>query len=218
VGPVFLAKMFCPVRKQTNVIPPDNKDELLHLITLPFDTERLQLRRFTPDDLEAYSTYHRLPEVYRYLYAPTPDNAQLADQLAQAIASRFSQDGDIFYCAVTLKDSGELIGEVLLKLANRAALQAEIGYIFSPAYAGKGYASEAVQAMLDQGFNQVGCHRIFARLDAANQGSIGVVERLGMRKEAHLRQNDRFNGQWGDELIYALLKEEWPSAAMKARR
>ena len=55
--------MFCPVRKQTNVIPPDNKDELLHLITLPFDTERLQLRRFTLDDLEAYSTYHRLPEV-----------------------------------------------------------------------------------------------------------------------------------------------------------
>lgn len=181
----------------------------MQLINLPFTTERLRLRRFTPADLNAYAAYHRLPEVYRYLYAPTPSDAQLEEQLSQTVASRFSEDGDIFYCAVTLQDSGELIGEVLLKLANRAALQGEIGYIFNPVYAGKGYAAEAVRAVLDRGFGEVGCHRIFARLDAANQGSIGVVERLGLRKEAHLRQNDRFNGEWGDEFIYALLNEEW---------
>ncbi len=109
-----------------------------------------------------------------------------------------------------MKESGELIGEVLLKLASSAALQGEIGYIFNPVYAGKGYAAEAVRSVLERGFTDVGFHRIFARLDAANRGSIGVVERLGMRKEAHLRQNDRFDGQWGDELIYALLKQEWP--------
>uniref|UniRef100_UPI0035C6CCAD GNAT family N-acetyltransferase n=1 Tax=Serratia quinivorans TaxID=137545 RepID=UPI0035C6CCAD len=181
----------------------------MHLITLPFTTERLHLRRFTPADLDAYAAYHYLPEVYRYLYAPTPDEAQLTSLFSQAITSRFTEDGDILYCAVTLKDSGELIGEVLLKLANGAALQGEIGYIFNPAYAGKGYAAEAVKSVLDRGFAESGFHRIFARLDAANQGSIGVVERLGMRKEAHLRQNDRFNGEWGDELIYALLQEEW---------
>jgi RimJ/RimL family protein N-acetyltransferase len=188
---------------------PKNKDLLLNLITLPFTTERLHIRRFTPADLDAYADYHRLPEVYRYLYAPTPDDTQLASLFTQAVASRFSEDGDILYCAVTLKDSGKLIGEVLLKLANGAALQGEIGYIFNPAYAGKGYAAEAVKSVLDRGFAESGFHRIFARLDAANQGSIGVVERLGMRKEAHLRQNDRFNGEWGDELIYALLNEEW---------
>jgi RimJ/RimL family protein N-acetyltransferase len=191
---------------------PKNKDQLLNVITLPFATERLQLRSFTPADLDAYATYHRLPEVYRYLYAPTPNDVQLTDLLTEAVASRFSKDGDVFYCAVTLKDSGDLIGEVLLKLANRAALQGEIGYIFNPAYAGKGYAIEAVRSVLERGFSQVGFHRIFARLDAANRGSIGVVERLGMRKEAHLRQNDRFNGEWGDELIYAMLNEEWNQA------
>jgi RimJ/RimL family protein N-acetyltransferase len=182
----------------------------LHSITLPFSTERLRLRRFTPDDLHAYAAYHRLPEVYRYLYAPPPEQAQMEKRLAKAVASRFSEDGDTFYCAVTLQDSGELIGEVLLKLASSAALQGEIGYIFNPVYAGKGYAAEAVRSVLERGFTEVGFHRIFARLDAANRGSIGVVERLGMRREAHLRQNDRFDGQWGDELIYALLKQEWP--------
>lgn len=181
----------------------------MHSITLPFSTERLRLRRFTPDDLHAYAAYHRLPEVYRYLYASPPDQAKLEANLAEAVTSRFSEDGDIFYCAVTLLDSGELIGEVLLKLANSTALQAEIGYIFNPVYAGKGYAIEAVRALLERGFTEAGFHRIFARLDAANRGSIGVVERLGMRQEAHLRQNDRFDGRWGDELIYALLKQEW---------
>nr|WP_315291543.1 GNAT family protein [Serratia proteamaculans] len=187
------------------------------LMTLPFTTERLQLRRFTPADFDAYAAYHRLPEVYRYLYAPTPDEGQLATLLSQAVTSRFTEDGDVFYCAVTLKDSGDLIGEVLLKLANRAALQGEIGYIFNPAYAGKGYAAEAVGSVLDRGFAEMGFHRIFARLDAANRGSIGVVERLGMRKEAHLRQNDRFNGEWGDELIFALLKEEWHPTTQQDR-
>ena len=57
----------------------------------------------------------------------------------------------------------------------------------------------------------LGFHRIFARLDAANQGSVGVVERLGLRREAHLIENDQFNGQWGDEYIYALLAREWHS-------
>ncbi|HHQ6594189.1 TPA: GNAT family N-acetyltransferase [Serratia fonticola] len=137
------------------------------------------------------------------------DQAQMENRLAKAVVSRFSEDGDTFYCAVTLQDSGELIGEVLLKLASSAALQGEIGYIFNPVYAGKGYAAEAVRSVLERGFNKVGFHRIFARLDAANRSSIGVIERLGMRKEAHLRQNDRFNGRWGDELIYALLKQEW---------
>jgi RimJ/RimL family protein N-acetyltransferase len=116
---------------------------------------------------------------------------------------------------VTRRDDGALLGEVLLKIASTEALQAEVGYIFNPSYAGKGYATEAVRAMIDLGFADLGYHRIFARLDAQNQGSIGIVERLKMRKEAHLIQNDRFNGVWGDEFIYAILKSEWNGLASR---
>ncbi len=63
--------------------------------------------------------------------------------------------------------------------------------------------------MITLGFRTLGYHRIFARLDALNHGSIGVAERLGMRKEAHLIENDRFDGVWGDEFIYAVLNREW---------
>ncbi len=178
-------------------------------MNFPIITDRLCLRQFTQKDLIAYGEYHCLPEVYRYLYASPPEPEQLEYQLSSAINSVLNNDGDTLYYAVTLKESDELIGEVLLKLASKDALQAEIGYIFNPAFAGKGYATEAVRAVLAQGFSDAGFHRIFARLDADNHGSIGIVERLGMRKEAHFRQNDRFNGIWGDELVYALLKQEY---------
>lgn len=55
----------------------------------------------------------------------------------------------------------------------------------------------------------MGFHRIFARIDADNHGSVKVAERLGLRREAHFRQNDRHDGRWGDEFVYAVLAEEW---------
>ncbi|EIM75358.1 acetyltransferase [Nitratireductor aquibiodomus RA22] len=118
------------------------------------------------------------------------------------------------HLAVIRREDSALLGEVLLKMASKDALQAEIGYIFSPDFSGEGYATEAVRMMLDIGFSEYGFHRIFARLDPLNKGSVGVVERLRFRREAHLLQNDRFNGVWGDEFIYALLKSEWEERAL----
>jgi len=180
-------------------------------LPLPLQTERLELRTFRAADFPAYATYHGRPDVYRFLYTPTPDAQALQAQFADLLAAPFAQDGDTLRLAVTRRTDGALVGEVLLKIASRNALQAEVGYIFHPDFAGQGYATEAVAAMLGLGFETLACHRIFARLDALNAGSVGVVERLGLRREAHLVQNDRFDGVWGDEYIYAMLASEWQS-------
>jgi len=185
----------------------------MHAITLPIITERLRLRLFTEGDFAAYAAYHCQPEVYRYLYAPVPSESELEKNLDDAINGRLENKGDILFCAVTLRDTDELIGEALLKLINPDALQAEIGYIFNPAYSGKGYATEAVGALLARGFTEGGFHRICARLDADNDGSVGIVKRLGLRQEAHFRQNDSYDGRFGDELVYAMLKEEFLAKA-----
>ncbi|MCS4294296.1 RimJ/RimL family protein N-acetyltransferase [Comamonas sp. BIGb0152] len=176
---------------------------------------RLQLRAFVPGDFETYARYHRQPAVYRYLYTEAPQEPAVlqAQFVRDALPQRLAQDGDTRRYAVVRSSDGCLLGETLLKLASAAARQAELGYIFDPAHGGQGYATEAVALTLAQGFGPLGFHRIFARLDAANQGSVGVVERLGMRREAHLIENDQFNGQWGDEYIYALLAREWHSRA-----
>lgn len=173
------------------------------------ETSRLLLRPFAAGDWTAYAEYHARPDVYAFLYTAAPSGQALRDQFERRLDTRFEADDDVYRLAVTVKEGGALVGEVLLKLASRDALQAELGYIFNPAHAGRGYATEAAAAMLSIGFDPLGFHRIFARLDTANAGSVGVVERLGMRREAHLRENDRFNGKWGDEYVYALLRSEW---------
>ena len=172
-------------------------------------TDRLVIRPFAPDDFPAFFAYHSLPEVYRYLYQEPLDETAARTKFAKASLPRLDDDGDVAVFAVERRDDGAVIGEVLLKLASGAAEQAETGYIFNPDFAGKGYATEAMKAILDLGFSTLKFHRIFARLDALNKGSVGVVERLGMRREAHLIENDRFNDAWGDEYVYALLKREW---------
>jgi RimJ/RimL family protein N-acetyltransferase len=176
-------------------------------------TERLILRGFVPEDFEAYSAYRSLPVVYRYLYSDPPSAQAMRERFETGLNTRLSEDGDILRCAVVRREDDALLGQVSLKLTGKAALQAELGYIFNPAYAGNGYATEAAQAIITLGFDKFGFHRIFARLDAKNTGSIGVVERLGLRREAHLIENDRFNGAWGDEYIYAVLSREWTSRA-----
>lgn len=172
-------------------------------------TDRLVIRPFTPDDFPAYFAYHRLPEVYRYLYREPLDETAARAKFAKASAPRLDEDGDVAVFAVERQEDGALIGEVLLKLESKTAAQAESGYIFNPTFAGKGYATEAMRAVLELGFSTLNFHRIFARLDVLNKGSVGVAERLGMRREAHLIENDRFNGVWGDEFVYALLRREW---------
>lgn len=175
-------------------------------------TERLILRKFRPGDLDSYAAYRTRADVYRYLYATPSTGAALEDKFARLLTAPFENDGDDFRLAVTRQEDGALIGDVMLKLASRAARQAEVGYVFHPDYSGKGYATEAVSAMISAGFETFGFHRIFARLDSRNKGSVGIVERLGLRREAHLIENDRFNGEWGDEYVYALLAREWASA------
>ena len=180
----------------------------------PLVTERLILRPFKASDFPAYADYHGRADVYRFLYASPPRGDALKAQFMAATLPRFDLDGDIFRLAVTpLAGKDDVIGEVLLKLTSRSAAQGEIGYIFNPLWSGRGFAAEAVAALARIGFEQGGLHRIFARLDAANAGSVALMQRLGFRREAHLIQNDRFDGVWGDEFIYAQLRSEWTARA-----
>ena len=87
--------------------------------------------------------------------------------------------------------------------------QAEIGYTFAPEHHGHGYATEAAAAMVDLAVTVLGAHRVCGRLDSRNAPSARVLERLGMRHEAHLVQNEWVKGEWCDETIYAVLADEW---------
>ncbi|EJN04943.1 GNAT family N-acetyltransferase [Phyllobacterium sp. YR531] len=185
---------------------------------LPLITDRLVLRAFVPADFTAYAAYHTLPELYRYLYTAPLSVPEIQKKFDSIVGAPFENDGDAFRVAVISRNDDALVGDVSLKLASRDALQGEIGYIFNPQFSGKGYATEAVKTVMNVGFIEFGFHRIFARLDVDNKGSVGVVERLGLRREAHLIQNDRFNDVWGDEYVYAALASEWQDMCARTAR
>lgn len=172
-------------------------------------TERLSLRRPVPADTSEVYAYQRLDEVAAYLYRPPLTEERVRENLEEAAHTSFAAAGDKLLLVVERRDEPGIVGEVLLRWSSDAARQAEIGYIFSPRFAGNGYATEATRAALRLGFEVVGFHRIFARLDEQNTASLRVCERLGMRREARLVESDVRGDEWGTELVYAMLDREW---------
>ncbi len=169
-------------------------------------TERLVLRPFRPDDDvdDAYA-YMSDPAVVRYLYW----EVRTRDQVRAFLAERGSH-----VLAIELPPGGRVIGEVLLRQLSEEHRQGELGYVLNPAYQGKGYASEAARALLRAGFEELGLHRIMARLDARNKPSAALLERLGMRLEGHHVHDELFKGEWSDTLVYAMLADEWRSTTL----
>ncbi len=179
-------------------------------ITFPIQTSRLTIRPFEAADLDDVYAYHSRPEVSQYLYWEPRERSEVAAVLEKRIASQtFKQEGDNLVLAVELKETNKVIGDLYLMWRSQAHQQAEIGFIFNPDYQGHGFATEASSVLLSLGFREFGFHRIYGRCDARNEASYKLMERLGMRQEAHFIHIELFKGEWGDELFYAILEDEW---------
>jgi RimJ/RimL family protein N-acetyltransferase len=144
-------------------------------------------------------------DVVRWLYWDARTEEQTREWL-EGILARPPETGTTL--AVELRESGELVGHVnvIVDVANR---QGEIGFMFHPGHQGRGYATEATRALLDHAFEHYGLHRVYGRLEPRNAASARVLEKLGMRREALLVENEWVKGEWQSEAIYALLAREW---------
>lgn len=181
---------------------------------LPLRTPRLVLRQFDPADLEPLLTFHGDPQAVRYVPYPPRDRAAVAEVLRRKVTgTELRQEGDLVELAATLREDGTLVGDLLLALRSLEHETLEVGYIFSPAYGGQGYATEAVRAMMDLAFGGFGARRVVARVDARNGPSRALLGRLGMRLEAHLVENEWSKGEVTSEVDYAMLAREWNAAA-----
>jgi len=177
---------------------------------LPIETDRLILRLFERADLDAVMTYHALPEVQRYLDWKARDRVEVRAALdAMRKQHRLTRPGDTFTLAVERKSDDALIGQVSLRWHDATAAQAELRFVFAPMYRHQGYASEAVKRMLTFGFAEFRFHRVFAVCDAKNEQSARLLKGIGIRLEAHYREHALFNGEWDEELHFAVLDREW---------
>ncbi len=180
----------------------------------PIETARLLLRPFAGRDLDDLYDYQSRPDVVRYLYWQQRDRGQVAEALVQKIGqATIENPGDSLVLAVVRPEMGRVVGEVNLHCRSRDHRQGEFGFVLHPDHHGRGFATEAARAVLDLGFGPLGLHRIEGRCDVRNTPSTRVMERLGMRREAHFVHNEMFKGEWGDEYVYALLDHEWTAGA-----
>ncbi len=184
----------------------------------PIVTERLALRPLVPADAAALHAYQSRADVCRDIPYRPRSLEEVESRLGSPERTRSTLDeaGQAIVLAVVLRAGGKLVGDVMLAWTSSEHRSGEIGYVVNPDHQGHGYASEASHAMLRLGFDQLGLHRIIARVDARNGASCAVLRRLGMRQEAHLVENEWFKGEWTDEVDYAMLAAEW-RAALRAR-
>lgn len=176
---------------------------------LQLETNRLILRPIEKNDAEAVFSYRSDAWINRYQgWIP----AALSDVyyfINYKVSQEINLPGTWVQFVVILKDQNQIIGDIGVHFLSADTFQVEMGCTLHQMYHGKGYALEALKQMLHYLFDQLNKRRIIASIDPRNESSIKLYEKLGFRKEAHFRESIYLNGEWVDDLVYALLKSEW---------
>lgn len=175
----------------------------------PLATKRLVIRGLEPGDAEAFFAYKSRKECVEYQFW-RPETIGEIEEFIDGMRSVVPDTpGSWLQLAVCLKDGNTMIGDVGLHFSADDESQAEIGYTLSPDHQHRGYATEAVNAVLDYLFMALGKHRVTASVDPRNTPSRAVLERLGFRQEAHFRKSVLMDGEWCDDCVYAMLQDEF---------
>ncbi len=182
-------------------------------VALPIETERLLLRAFQPGDFDALLRLHGDADLVRWIPWGPRSRAEVQEVLERKIAqTELREPGGGVALAVELRASGEFVGELTLAYASREHSLGEIGFMLGRDHQGRGYATEGGREVLRIAFEELGLHRVIGRVDARNAASAQVLERLGMRREAHLLDNEWIKGEWTSECAYGMLESEWRRA------
>ncbi|UCG93307.1 MAG: GNAT family N-acetyltransferase [candidate division WOR-3 bacterium] len=180
-------------------------------MNLPIETERLRLRKYEDRDVADILEYSSDADfwVARNLDWPVSEEGVKAYWEVHRDIDP-GTDPTWFSLVVELKAEKKVIGHVGIGVIKTGEhRQGMIGWLLGRKYQGQGFATEAVRALVTAGFDQMGLHRIFARTGKDNERSWRLMERLGMRREAHFRESHVMKGEWRDEFIYAILCDEW---------
>lgn len=172
-------------------------------------TQRVALRDLEANDGPRVFAYHRRPEVSQFQSWGT-ESVDIVQSYIRSLASvEPGKPGQWYQTGIFLLDGGKLIGDCGFRVLTDDPEQAEIGMTLAPEFQGKGFATEAMRALLNYLFATLDKHRVFGSVDPRNVSSLRLLERVGLRKEAHFVKSLRFRGEWVDDMIFAMLAEEW---------
>jgi RimJ/RimL family protein N-acetyltransferase len=216
-----------------HALPDEAADAGPPALRLPFDmavldhrplrTERMVLRPLAPSDADDVWEYQRLPEVLRYIPWPVRDRGEALEHTElRSGMRRLQADGDAVFLAMVLtgepstreiatghRRPDRVVGDLMVRLGSLQHAQLEVGWVVHPDFQGRGLAGEGASMLLDLAFGRFAAHRVYAHLDARNAASARLCERLGMRREATLLEEEYNDGEWQDTAAYGMLRREW---------
>jgi aminoglycoside 6'-N-acetyltransferase len=189
--------------------PRVTKTWLNPAVFTPIQTERLLIRAMSADDAASLAARRNDPEVARYQNWPTPFPLEQAESIAAEVAAMDGPENDEWWMATVCdRETDEILGDLALHMTQDCHT-AEVGYTFALEHWGKGYAVEALQALVDYLFETLDVTRVFGMLHPDNPASAMVMERCGFLFEGHTRSSFWLDGEVSDDWIYGLLREDW---------
>ncbi len=172
------------------------------------ETERLVLRRITPEDADCLYELYADEQVTRFIDIDTFTSQQQATELLEWL-DRFIAGGSGYRWGIYPKETNHLVGTCGYHRWDRANFRAEIGYDLGSDHWGQGYMREALQEVLSYGFAKMGLNRVEALVDLRNIRSQNLLQGMGFRFEGILRQHSYWRGRYFDDMSYSLLRREW---------
>jgi RimJ/RimL family protein N-acetyltransferase len=186
-------------------------------LPFPIETDRLTIRYYTESDYDDLLKLQSRPDVTRFLMYDAKSPEQVRESLRNRLTPLpLDTDGQANSYAVELRETGQHVGDLTFFMVSTALRLGEIGFVFHPDFHGRGYGTEAAAELLRLGFDHLRLHRLIGRCDARNTASAALMRRLGMRQEAHFVRNEYLKGEWTDELVFAILEDEWRAAKSTA--
>ena len=175
---------------------------------MKIESQRLILRPMQPEDLDDFLNHRLDHDNFKYIVLPQ-DRQQVAERFAEIMLGWKGAEAEKLTLAVEVKASRAVAGDLMFKYLSHADQIAEIGYAIKTEYQGLGIATEAAKMLVDYVFAELPVNKIVAYCDPRNTASFSLMEKLGMRREGHLRENMRLGDQWCDTYCYGLLKRDW---------
>ena len=201
----------CPTCTESLIVPGDGS-EVGQPIPLPIKTPRLTLRRLAGGDWKDLLELMADEEFFRYQEGVPLEEDGVLRWLESDAHVKFTTPDQPICLGIELQDGGKLIGYLTLTFTDSQRLQVTFSIGLNRAFQRQGYATEAVEALLDFCFEGLRLHRVAGWCDSRNDAACRLLAKVGLRREGEFRKNRWLHGEWTTSIWYAALEEEYREA------
>lgn len=172
------------------------------------ETNRLNLRRLTSTDVNEVLALRSNPEIMKFIPRPLITTQEEAIEFITKM-DRSIDSNTVINWAITTKENDKVIGMIGYYRMKPENYRAEVGYLLSAEYHGQGIITEALQRVIQFGFEEMGLNSIEAVIDPENIASEKVLIKTNFEKEAYFKEHQFFEGKFLDSVFYSLLKKNF---------